>query len=48
MRRARDAHLAHGERFVAGAPKPPSLPTAVWINKPIADQSDQIEINSLN
>jgi hypothetical protein len=27
---------------------PLRLPTAVWINKPIADQSDQIEINSLN
>ena len=39
------AHLAHPERFVRGAPR---LPTAVWINKPIADQSDQIEINSLN
>ena len=28
------AHLAHPERFVHGAPKPPALPTAVWINKP--------------
>ena len=42
------AYLAHPERFVRGAPTPPRLPTAVWINKPIADQSDQIEINSLN
>jgi putative transposase len=42
------AHLAHPERFVLGTPRPPRLPTAVWINKPIADQSDQIEINSLN
>jgi len=42
------AHLAHPERFVRGAPKPPALPIAVWIDKPIADQSDQIEINSLD
>ena len=42
------AHAAHPERFVRGVPQAPQLPTAVWINKPIADQSDQIEINSLN
>ena len=28
------AFQAHPERFVRQAPKPPSLPTAVWINKP--------------
>jgi putative transposase len=28
------AYAAHPERFVRGAPTPPSLPTAVWINKP--------------
>ena len=28
------AHAAHPERFVRGEPKPPSLPTEVWINKP--------------
>jgi putative transposase len=28
------AHAAHPERFVHGAPKPPELPTAVWINPP--------------
>jgi putative transposase len=28
------AHAAHPERFVRGAPRPPPLPTAVWINKP--------------
>src|SRR6202049_126165 len=28
------AFLAHPERFVRRPPKPPSLPTAVWINKP--------------
>jgi hypothetical protein len=37
------AFQAHPERFVRQAPKPPSLPTAVWINKP-PDQGD----NSLN
>lgn len=28
------AYAAHPERFVRGQPKPPSLPTEVWINKP--------------
>jgi putative transposase len=28
------AHRAHPERFVAGTPIPPPLPTAAWINKP--------------
>jgi putative transposase len=28
------AYAAHPERFVRGVPKPPSLPTEVWINKP--------------
>lgn len=35
---------SHPARFVHGAPEAPALPTAVWINKPIVDQSDQIEI----
>ena len=30
------AYAAHPERFVAGLPRPPALPTAVWINKPNA------------
>lgn len=30
------AHAAHPERFVHGAPKRLSLPTAVWINEPFA------------
>ncbi len=30
------AYAAHPERFVAGRPRPPALPTAVWINKPKA------------
>jgi len=29
-----DAYEAHPERFVKGTPRPWSLPTAVWINKP--------------
>ena len=28
------AFAAHPERFVAGIPRPPALPTEVWINKP--------------
>ncbi len=28
------AYQLHPERFVRSAPKPPALPTAVWINKP--------------
>jgi putative transposase len=28
------AYVAHPERFVRGQPKPPALPTKVWINKP--------------
>jgi putative transposase len=28
------AYDAHPERFVRGAPKPPTLPKEVWINKP--------------
>jgi len=28
------AHTMHPERFVAGVPRPPARPTAVWINKP--------------
>ena len=30
------AFTAHPERFVAGAPRPPALPTEAWINKPQA------------
>jgi putative transposase len=29
------AYQLHPERFVRSAPKPPALPTAVWINKPL-------------
>ena len=28
------AYALHPERFVRGLPRPPSLPTAVWINEP--------------
>jgi putative transposase len=28
------AYAAHPERFVRGAPRPPKVPTAAWINKP--------------
>ena len=30
------AYAVHPERFVAGLPRPPALPTEVWINKPNA------------
>jgi putative transposase len=30
----RAAYAAHPERFVRGEPKPPSLPTEAWINRP--------------
>jgi putative transposase len=29
------AHAAHPERFPHGLPRPPALPEAVWINKPV-------------
>ena len=32
------AFAARPERFVRGAPKPPTLPTAAWINKPTAEE----------
>jgi putative transposase len=32
------AYAAHPERFVKGLPRPPQLPTAVWINPPKKDR----------
>jgi putative transposase len=32
------AYAAHPERFVRRPPRPPELPTAVWINKPLAKE----------
>jgi putative transposase len=32
------AFRAHPERFVRKPPTPPSLPTAVWINKPSSEE----------
>jgi hypothetical protein len=29
------AYRVHSERFVRQAPKPPAVPTEVWINKPL-------------
>jgi len=34
------AHAATPERFVRGAPTPPAVPTAAWINKPTTDEED--------
>ena len=36
-----NAYAAHPERFVKGPPKPPELPSAVWINPPHNNQEDQ-------
>lgn len=32
------AYEVHPERFVRGTPKPPALPTAVWINPPQVEE----------
>ena len=32
------AYAANPERFVRGAPQPPTLPTAAWINKPDSEE----------
>ena len=32
------AYAAKPERFVGGAPQPPTLPTAAWINKPTTEE----------
>ncbi len=34
----RQAFEANPERFVRGVPTPPTLPTAVWINRPKAQE----------
>jgi len=36
----KSAYEAHPERFVKGLPKPPQVPTAVWINPPQSDEQD--------
>jgi putative transposase len=33
------AYAAHPERFPRGLPKPPQLPTEVWINKPVRTEA---------
>ncbi len=33
------AYTAHPERFAHGIPVPPSLPSAVWINPPVPDET---------
>lgn len=41
------AYAAHPERFVRGQPKIPSLPQAVWINKPKEETTDgETSLNS--
>lgn len=34
------AYAAHPERFVRGAPAPPTLPKEVWINKPLSSDEN--------
>jgi len=36
------AYLLHPERFVRSAPKPPALPNAVWINKPVQHTHEKL------
>ncbi len=36
-----NAYADHPERFVKGSPKPPELPSAVWINPPQKAKEDQ-------
>ena len=36
-----NAYATHPERFVKGPPKPPELPSAVWINPPREHQQEQ-------
>jgi hypothetical protein len=35
------AYAAHPERFVSGVPKPPELPSAVWINPPVLAEQER-------
>jgi putative transposase len=37
------AYEAHPERFVKGLPKPPQVPSAVWINPPQSDEQDGLQ-----
>ena len=33
------AYCAHPERFPRGLPRPPQLPTEVWLNKPVRTEA---------
>jgi putative transposase len=35
------AYAKRPDRFVHGAPRPPTLPTEVWINRPPAEKAAQ-------
>jgi putative transposase len=41
------AYQAHPERFVRGAPTPPALPTAVWINPPTGAEPGMEQLSVL-
>jgi putative transposase len=42
------AYQAHPERFVRGTPKPPALPSAVWINPPPVAESGMEQLSVLH
>lgn len=42
------AYQAHPERFVRGVPKPPALPTAVWINPPTITEPGMEQLSVLH
>jgi putative transposase len=42
------AYQTHPERFVRGAPKPPALPTAVWINPPTITELGMEQLSVLH
>ena len=39
------AYQLHPERFVRSAPKPPTLPNEVWINKPVPTPEDEMPLS---
>jgi len=41
------AYQAHPERFVRGTPKPPALPSAVWINPPTVAEAGMEQLSVL-
>ena len=42
------AYTKYPERFVHGRPKPPQLPSAVWINPPSKDDAEKKRLPEIN